>query len=334
MNHTNKPKKKVLIHLGHTKCGSTTIQNFLKVYKQELSEAGYLVPNASKVNVEDQGITAYAGLTRSLENYRKHHQLSESEYSDFDSYFETKLLGEINESDAHTVILSHEGLFPRDAKAMQKVVHLLSLFSDDINALVILRRQDRWAISSYNTRLTAHGTANKNILVNDMGGVHGLNYYHKLKEWATALGEHKLTVFGFEDYKDILLPYMDYLNFTPKSYTPLKANPGMSAYSQEIIRMLNVQDKRTGIEASSQVALRKRLRRILPTGMPTLPSKNDIDAYMDNFTQSNLQLKNGFLDENSAFFSDIHEYKRDCNRPLLEEKEVEQWIKKLETLND
>ncbi|BBB27300.1 hypothetical protein [Amphritea japonica] len=320
---------RILIHIGHTKCGSTTFQKFLAAHRVQLGKAGFLLPEASKVNVEDQGLSAYAGLDRCLNNYIREHKLSSEDVANFDKYFEKKLIKEIENSDAHTVVFSHEGLFPRSSESIKKLMGLLNNISHDIHAFVVLRRQDRWAVSSYNTRLSAHGTSTRDVFKNNSGQPHGLMYANKLSLWVGALGAGALTVVAFEDHQDILDPFTEFLGFKPSPFHTQHDNKGMSAYSQEVMRVFNEMRERQGIPAIKQRQTRKLLREILPTGPAFRPSAQQAEALLAYFYEDSERLKGRFLSPDSKFFSDAEPFPEEARMEVVSEEEVLSWLEKL-----
>lgn len=329
---SRKQQPRILMHLGHTKCGSTTFQKFLAEHSVQLGEAGFLLPETSKVNIEDQGLSAYAGLDRCLNNYSREHKLSPEEFSNFDQFFENKLIKEIECSNAHTVVFSHEGLFPRSSEGIKKLMGLLGKVSQDIHAFVVLRRQDRWAVSSFNTRLTAHGTSTRNVLKKS-GRPHGLMYANKLSAWVDALEPDALTVVAFEDYQDILAPFTEFLGFSPSPFHTQRHNLGMSAYSQEVMRVLNEMRERQGIPASTQLQTRKLLRKILPTGLPFRPSARQVEDFLAYFSEDNERLRVQYLPSESMFFSEAEPYPEEANIEKVSEEEVITWLEKLPSDN-
>lgn len=319
---------RILLHLGHSKCGSTTFQEMLVLHREQFSEAGFLIPETSKVNASDKGLAAYVGLGPCLNHYCRKHKLSPEVMANFDSYFKNQLVAEIENSNAHTVVFSHEGLFPRSRESIEKLMGLLGQISQDIHALVVLRRQDRWAMSSYNTRLTGHGTSTRDVLKN-RGRLHGLKYANKLSTWLEALGPDALTVVAFEDYQDILDPFTEFLGFRPYPFHTQRHNLGMSAYSQEVMRVFNEIQERQGMPASTQGKTRRLLRKILPTGKPFRPSAQQIEDYLAYFSEDHEQLKGQYLPSESKFFSEAEPFPEEANIEKVSEEEVFAWLEKL-----
>ncbi|MDV7141406.1 hypothetical protein R3X27_01790 [Tropicimonas sp. TH_r6] len=127
-------KRKIILHVGQSKAGSTSIQNYLEQQHDRLAEQGVLFPTSvlARQNPFDKERTpGHRKLLTDIEN---------GDVSAFEA--------EVARHDPHTLILSVEGLFsdmPADT------LHMLRTFfaDDDIELVAVLRPQLDWLRSRY-----------------------------------------------------------------------------------------------------------------------------------------------------------------------------------------
>lgn len=106
----NKPK--LILHIGHPKTGTTSLQDFFLKKSAQLVKLGYLYPTRNSPN--SNHIVIPAGFVRS-EGFRTPHYLTyQNNFKrferDFDRFWEA-LVSDIQDYSPHTVILSSEWMF-------------------------------------------------------------------------------------------------------------------------------------------------------------------------------------------------------------------------------
>ena len=294
--------RKMFVHIGQSKCGSTSIQSFLSDNDAALRSKGILHPTTAQGSFNDLGLGAYMEHQMAFEKYIRVKNLSAENIDNFDAYFEASLLREIEKDNPKKIVVSWEGLLSKSPYQVNKLLSLFKKISDDINIFAVLRRQDRWAVSSYNTRIVAKGIATKHMLVNHKGHPHGLQYAQKLMIWQNLLGPDAMTVTSLEDHKDILIPFKELLGISGITAGATIQNIGLSAYSQEVIRTYNEIRISQGIDAQDQRKIRSFLKSVLPHGKAMRPAAADVAAFLKSFTEDHEKLKGTFLPPDSKFF--------------------------------
>jgi glycosyltransferase involved in cell wall biosynthesis/spore maturation protein CgeB len=126
---------RLILHIGSTKTGSTSLQNFLHSNRESLLAEGVLFPNAGFRVLDDDRVPSSG------------HSNLFYQQGAFDD-----LVDEIRENTSDTVLLSTEIISlivsGHAAQYTEKLKEILGLFSE-IQVVVYLRRQDHWAESQY-----------------------------------------------------------------------------------------------------------------------------------------------------------------------------------------
>lgn len=316
----------IILHIGHEKCGSKSIQQFLRRNQTALLAEGTFSPETSKVVDYDMGLDAYGGNRESIEEYVKVRGLSKADAENFDAFFERALLAEIDQASAERVVFSFEGLLSRPEDQIHKIGELLRRISPDIQIFAVLRRQDSWAVSAYTTRLVHLGSSSQNLLIGDNGRCLGLLYFEHLKFWEAAAGGAAVQAIAFEDHPDVVAPFKKLLGTSLAHDDIPRLNSSLSAYGQEVIRLLNETMKDDPLWKTHNFQIRTELFEMLPHGAPRLPVKTEVDAFMQAFAADNLRLKWSFLSSDSAFFTRSFDYPSEEMPNRLAAAELEDWV--------
>lgn len=133
-------RKRLILHVGQTKAGSTAIQNYLEDQRSRLLEHGFLFPVAGFLRTEPLAPTrtpGHMGLMHALQK----NPLAPPEPI-------AVLEAEMAASTFQTLVLSSESLFHDQPEAA--IARLGTYFADfDITVVAVLRRQDHWLASRY-----------------------------------------------------------------------------------------------------------------------------------------------------------------------------------------
>ena len=175
-------KRKIILHVGQSKAGSTSIQNYLEQQYGQLAERGVLFPKSvlSRHNVFDPERTS------------GHRQLlADLKVGDVAGFEE-----EVAARKPHTIILSIEGLFsdlPPDA-----LRSLRDYFCDDeIELIAVLRPQMDWLRSRYvedvMTGFKSSFTKPFSAFAHGVFDLDTLSYHARLKSLSAAFDAIKTT---------------------------------------------------------------------------------------------------------------------------------------------
>ncbi len=179
--------RKLIIHAGPPKTGSTAIQYCLARNRDQLQKLGLLYPRAGCPWVRPRFghhllVWAFTGDrgTRSGGSWRN-------------------LLREIQASPAETVVLSSEGFSLLQDEHVAKVRDYLREF-DDVEVVVYLRDQLKFMISLYKQRIKADGCALSFIEFAEET-LWRADYQALIERWGGAFGEDVITVRVYDKIK-------------------------------------------------------------------------------------------------------------------------------------
>ena len=176
-----KRKRKLLLHVGTHKTGSTSLQHQLSAHREHLLSKGVCYPLTNRPP---------------LPNKRKHRNLHAALTNSPAAFAQEKaiLLDEFAQSGAETLLLSGEGLWRLSAKAMGLLREMTEDF--DIAILCYLRRQDMFLESWWNQQCK-EGKMKDHIdaFVRRPRHSRGPDYAAQLDLWANFSA---VTAIGFE----------------------------------------------------------------------------------------------------------------------------------------
>jgi hypothetical protein len=191
-------KVKILLHIGQSKTGTSAIQAYLTLNKQQLLKHGILYPKASRWGLPlDLG--SHNSVADSLVGVSRYPHLSSEKY--FKYFFK-----EAKKTKSHLMILSAEHFFggePRvwdtsdkkifDEKYCKKIERLTHFLSGhEVTVLIYLRPQADWLASAINQTIRIERLISKKRIYHDDQHFFDLvkpllDYYGKLTLWKEIL---------------------------------------------------------------------------------------------------------------------------------------------------
>ncbi len=304
----DKSPRKLILHIGAHKTGSTAIQTFLLQKKQELLAKGWFFcerpgrptnwGHMIRVQRESGGATFPLGPV---------------------------ILGkmlELMDSNLPNVIFSAEDLFFLDDANVKIFANEMQKRFTEINVIAYLRRQDEMAISHW----TQGGRTVQSALV--FGGLEGplkninrfmlhyLDYASRVEAWRDALPDAKLSVRIYDrsqlPNRDVI---EDFVNISGLDVTNdgkgREVNSSIGSTTVRFVYLL----REAGLQ---QRFIDKMMRaRMIPiTEDKILPSQSEVRAFMDRFVESNARLAR-LLGCDTAFSDDYSQYpEQSTNAPL------------------
>jgi hypothetical protein len=184
--------RRILLHIGGEKTGSTSVQAMLAMNRDALLAAGFAVPRTPGA-ANHIGLAAWAGepalvpdLVAAIGGPERVAALPEA------------LAAEVAAlpPHAHTLLLSGEHCQSRlhDAAAIARLRDglLAPLGAGEVQVLVYLRRQDGIALSSHGTWLRSHGALPSSPFPGDPASLALLDHAALLARWASVFGHDAL----------------------------------------------------------------------------------------------------------------------------------------------
>ena len=176
--------KRLILHVGQSKTGTSTIQDFLAHNRRRLwREAGVLYPQAGRQGAAHHRIAALFLPAGNAAWIRREDAAS----------LRASLDEEAAQSSTGTVVISSEALF--NARSIDDVRSFFDGFTVEI--LVILRRQDRWLDSLYQHQLKV-GETDLEPQPWLAARVSTLDYATRVGRWADVFGDARLRLGVFE----------------------------------------------------------------------------------------------------------------------------------------
>jgi capsular polysaccharide export protein len=176
--------KRLILHVGQSKTGTSTIQDFLAHNRRQLArEARILYPQAGRQGAAHHRIAALFLPAGNAAWIRREDGTS----------LQAGLEEEVAGVSADTVVISSEALF--NARSIEDVQAFFAGYAVEI--LVILRRQDRWLDSLYQHQLKV-GETDLEPQAWLAARVSTLDYAARVGRWADVFGDASLRIGVFE----------------------------------------------------------------------------------------------------------------------------------------
>ncbi|WBU55516.1 hypothetical protein [Paracoccus sediminicola] len=193
-------RRRLILHVGQTKAGSTSIQNYLESQREALRGHAVLFPKSgmARQNPYDQDRTP--GHLRLLS------QIRTGDTSEFES--------ELAQDQNATVLLSVENIFSDVPE--KTLLAAAEYFEDwDVEIIAVLRSQQDWLRSRYTENIMSGFRSSPMTLaafVDESLSRGFLNYPKRLRELGTIFNAEKLRAIVFDHHeKPLVLRFLDEL---------------------------------------------------------------------------------------------------------------------------
>ncbi|WP_084782549.1 glycosyltransferase family 2 protein [Roseivivax halodurans] len=302
------PRPRVIIHIGATKTGSTTIQHMLDKNRPALLRGGVWVPEV--------------GLF--WQPTRPHKQAGHSKFTKAAVQNDPNLREHIRNGLAlmqgriHTVILSSEAYFLQESAC--QLVDYLSEY--EIKVLVYLRRQDEWANSQYCEFVAGGAIGRLNLSIGDWisqpNTRRRLNYLATLKSWAEKVGRENIQVRIYSDNSlyggDIISDFAKSIDIQglvdlPRPERKQRNDSRLIGGHIEIIRLYNKLEFRGRddyfdfIEDVGEMLCNWRSERGLPQPKPWMLTLEQAESLMSDYSVTNMEIARDYLShEDTSLF--------------------------------
>lgn len=234
----------VVLHIGMTKTGSTSVQHFLRENRDALADRGWLYPRTPGksrhvrvgfyVKSDDELARTGAWVT--------------GDYPGPDVFrrrFPRRLATEVTTSGRSRVILSEEYLW--QAQRLARVRDLVAPFARSTRVVAYLRRQDDHLVSSYQQSVRGGDTQRIDSFAAARGRSPAYDYAARLTAWQRELTPDRLVVrrFGSAYFPGGDL-YQDFLDAVGADFpahelgTPPRRNESLDADAVEFVRIYNL----------------------------------------------------------------------------------------------
>lgn len=304
--------KKLILHIGTEKTGTTSIQEYLLENKEVLSKQGFFIPVTPSSSAPNHRKLA----TACFNDGREDDSFKEYKINDFIEWKKNtfKIIEEeLISSTLETHILSSEHFSSRltTQKEISRLFDFLKVIYSDIEVLVYFRRQDEYAVSLYSTNLKSGGVG-KNIIPSGMLPDR-YNYYSICNKWGKVFGRKNIIAKQFDrkilKNGSVLSDFCNVvgINEDQTKAVELETNPSLQPLAQEVLRTYNniVKTEKNLLTIKSQLIsyLEKHYG-----GKPRLPQKDYVLGWYSQFEKSNQLLFKEYFEDEESFHDDFSKY--------------------------
>jgi hypothetical protein len=239
-------QKTIYFHIGAPKTGTTAIESFFTLNRNLLTKLGYLYPGTEL----------------------DHHQIAQEMYDAIRSQSSInsnsnciKVLQEIQNTDAHTIIISSDWFYSMGG-ALQLQQTIEQTLADSIAVKIIFygRRQDYAYQSAYQQRLKPSTRKPEKVSISeslqDKKYLREFDYFYKLDEWKKAFGKDAIIVRVYEKNQfynnDLIQDFLHIigLELTDNFQLPTEeqSNISMGPDSMEFMRLINLNTENKNLQ--------------------------------------------------------------------------------------
>ncbi|WP_295386857.1 hypothetical protein [uncultured Thiodictyon sp.] len=238
--------RRLILHIGAAKTGSTAIQAALAANRGRLADQGVLYPTSLGLRTHSLMAICAGSLWDYKNQYRQQGIRPVIGVMKTRQAALSMLAAEVDASRAETLIISSEGLFTdySDKGSVQRLKRIADALAEETQVVVFLRRQDEALLSHFvHGRRLGH---TKELLVpEELRHLTYLDYHRQLTCWSAAFGTHHLGVQPFRRDRfaqgDIVHWFLACLGIDASGFQiPAEVNLGLDTLQEEFLQRLNV----------------------------------------------------------------------------------------------
>lgn len=311
--------KTLYIHIGTSKTGTTTIQTYCGINREQLKSKGVLFPimpyHYDRITKNRNGHFLYANIYENgVRNKEKEEQVLKQELDYIVDCFK----------EYDNVLLSEESIWWATATRRKGLWKYLQEHSQQNNyqvkIIVYLRRQDQFMMSRYNQILktdTGGGTQRFYEYFKDMNGKYKcvMNYRQRLDYMAKFFPKENIVVKRFDrsyfyngdlnaDFLHILGVEID----DTFAELPKDENLGISVQSGELKRVLNRLGTMTFAENQKILQMLNECEELLPKREVSIMTTEHIEKFMKKFIDDNESIAVDYIGDGKPMFD--YNYKK------------------------
>lgn len=300
----------LVLHIGATKTGSTSLQEFLAHNRKALAAHGSLYPETFS-DLRRNRLSLYVMPDDALPNRLwLRSGLGGTDPEQFRTSMRERLLAEIAESGCERVVLSDETLFGGAPATVSEVRRFAEDIAGSVRVVVYLRRQDDHLTSMYQQAVRA-GTVRRLADWSLQPRRRIYDYHRRLTMWRRRLAPDRIAVRPFESatfhggslasdfFEAAGIPAPD------EGLEPVAVhNVRLGAEATEFLRLLNLYRHQHPDLDHRDLGNRRFLSQLaeLPGPTLTLPEA-DLETFMEQWEDSNRATAREFLGREELFWT-------------------------------
>ena len=250
-------RRRMWIHIGLHKTGTTYLQNILFANRQWLEDCGFYLPlsglarNKSK---HDDASAGHAQLTRWLKRPESERFVE----------IERALMAELEATRCSNVLLTSETFSAPHNRRIIDTIRQKFAAGFNIRIIVYLRRQDHWVESFYKEILGWAGRRETRSLEQFVAdeGAELLDYRKRLNPWIKAFGATSVIVKSYEDASagnGLLTDFLDTLEITASSRPADFTRPINHSIDPGWVDLLRAMNGIESLDKATKAAITKTL---------------------------------------------------------------------------
>jgi len=305
--------KTTTLHIGTTKTGSTSIQNFMADHRAFLAEKSVLYPT-SLGEINHNAIPVFFQGQQAANRLQKKYDIQTPEdYTAFEQAYPVKLADEIALHDPDHIIISSEHMHSRCSSrahfARLKQLLAPALTGRDLRIVVYLRPQISHIVSLYSTMLRHGTTETVDTFVSskmEPGKLAYFDFDKLLHKWSEAFPEATIIARPFDRMAQlehgVLSDFLALAGLAPFAADMTFAAPynqSMSSWTAETLRLLNTLDP--ALPAHVDRMARKWLRNDVQAGT-VYPDVTVARAFQAAFDEGNKRVCDAYFDGDQSVF--------------------------------
>ena len=296
----------LVLHIGSSKTGTSSIQNFLALNRAFLAELGYLYPRTPG-RARHTRLGVFIRPDDELPDRLAWQRQKASDPVAFRRKFRRRLFSEINESGLSRVLMSDEELYDSSSAALRRLRRFSDRIAKSVRLVVYLRRQDDHLVSNYQQRVKV-GEVRRLEDWHEPGFARIYDYHARLTGWHQTLDPNEFVVRRFE--RDSFVDGSLFQDFLDAAGIAARAdqlqhvetsNESLDAEAVEFLRLLNIY-RVENEGATGFIENRKFVARLAAgtTGpILTLPESR-LEAFMERWEKSNRAVAQQFIGDSSS----------------------------------
>lgn len=193
--------KCLYLHIGLEKTGTTSIQDFLELNREKLTQDGIFVPQSLGYK-NHKKIAAYGFDAGSRDIAVTSNDIGpeEADMEAFRAGLEESLTAEFEDTEAETAIISSEDLSRLfSLHEVERVLEFLGRFCETLKIVVFVRRQDLLASSRHYSLVLGGGVPLQVLPGKGEGGQRYYNYNDSIGNWIEAAGAENVIYVRFPE---------------------------------------------------------------------------------------------------------------------------------------
>ena len=301
--------RRLVIHIGSEKTGTTSIQNFMSANRKILESQGIIYP---EIGFSKTAHFSLVAPFHPLDNNGKGLEFApEESYDPKEEWSNIKCLFDSHES--VTVVVSAEHFSSRlKEKGISALKETVDWACPDVEVLIVyyVRRQDKYFQSWYSTHIKAGGTLPLKKAYNMRLGQHWFyDYYHIACAWESEFGENSVKVIPFEKEQlegGLINNFCSIFGVFPDERFDFKVKDSNESWSFKFLqfaRLVNVHNQMSPIP--NRFKLLNEFSAYFEKKQTDFLSPEEANVVIERYAASNVKLAEKFLGRESGdlFFS-------------------------------